>query len=297
MTVCVAAICENGRKIVAAVDWRLSYAGIASDSASGKMLWFGDWLFMYAGVPGQTNLIFEELRFKEKLNRESINDEVLTAYRKAKAKFCAHAILSPYDLSMEEFKAEGLKIFGAEVFARLADAIEKQGQYFNEHVLIAGFGDSENAAHLFQVGNETSSPTLTGLGAIGSGAEVALSTLVNLKQARHSTLGDTIYAVGAAKFASEMTEDDSVGQRTTIYVAWRRTENDPSEKPPGRFLDGDELSNLRSVWEKHGRPRQPEAASPILWEIVKRVKGLPKPGVMDRIIHLTKVGALNDYRR
>jgi hypothetical protein len=159
MTVGIAAICENGRKVVVATDWRLSLAGVASDSSAGKMLWFGDWLFMYAGVPSQINLIFEELRLSERLDRKSINDQVLAAYRTAKSKFCAHAVLSSYDLTMEEFKTEGLKIFGEDVFGRLSNAIERHGEYFNEHLLVAGFGDSVNAAHLFQIDQGTSSPT------------------------------------------------------------------------------------------------------------------------------------------
>jgi hypothetical protein len=278
MTVCVAAICENGRKIVAATDWRLAFGGVASDASAGKMLWFGDWLFMYAGAPAQTNLIFEELRFKETLTRDSINDKVLEAYRKAKSKFCAHAVLSQYDLTMEEFRNDGLRMFGADLFKELSEAIDRQAAYFNEHLLIAGFGNAANAAHLFQVGIETSSPTLSAAAAIGSGAEVALSVLVNLKHARHSTLGDTLYAVAAAKFAAEMTEDDSVGQRTSMYVAWLRREGDAPEKPPGVFLMEEEVQMLRIIWEEHGRPKIPDAAAPPLWEIVKRVKNT-RPGI------------------
>ena len=105
-----------------------------------------------------------------------------------------------------------------------------------------------------------------------------MSTLINLKQARHSSLGDTLYAVASAKFSAEMTEDDSVGQRTTMFIAWRRGDNDAPEKPPGQFLDVDELTGLRSLWEEHGRPKMPEAAAPVLWEVVKRLKGV-RPGV------------------
>jgi len=62
MTVCVAALCENGQKVVVATDCRLSYAGIASDSLAGKLYWFGDWMFLYAGNPSHIELINEELR-------------------------------------------------------------------------------------------------------------------------------------------------------------------------------------------------------------------------------------------
>lgn len=119
MTVCVAAICENGRKFVVATDRRLSYAGIASDALAGKMFWFGgDWLFLYAGAPSRVELINEELRSVPPLERTTVYRTVKAAYRQAKAEFCAHAVLAQYDLSMKEFKSEGLKMFGAKTFNR-----------------------------------------------------------------------------------------------------------------------------------------------------------------------------------
>jgi hypothetical protein len=77
MTVCIAALCENGRKFVVATDRRLAFAGIATDSLPGKMFWFGgDWIFLYSGAPSRVELINEEMRKFPKFDRTTrpIND-------------------------------------------------------------------------------------------------------------------------------------------------------------------------------------------------------------------------------
>ena len=273
MTVCVAAICENGRKFVAATDRRLSFAGIASDALAGKMFWYGgDWLFLYAGAPSHIELVNEELRAFPPLERTTIHKTVRAAYRQAKAEYCAHAVLAQYDLSMKEFKSEGLKMFGAKTFNRLSDQIDTVASEFYEQLLVIGYGKTENSAKIFEIGPNLASHALSGVAAIGSGAEVALSNLLLLNQARHRQLADTIYAVAAAKFSSEMSQDSDVGNSTLMYVGWKRTETDEEGKPPGTFLDQDEIAKLRDTWEKYGKPRIPIQSPATLWPIVSKVR-------------------------
>lgn len=254
MTVCIAAICENGRKFVAATDRRLSFAGIATDLLPGKMFWFGgDWLFLYAGVPSRIELINEEMRKFPKFDRATVYETVTTSYRRAKAKFCAHAILAQYDLSMDEFKTDGLKMFGEETFSRLSEQIDSEATYFNEQLLAIGYGDNENAANIFEVGPTLASHALSGVAAIGSGAEVALANVLLLKQARHRQLSDTIYAVAAAKFAAEIAQESDVGNTTLMYVGWKRTETDQQDKPPGGVLkpgrDSCPARRVGEIWQ------------------------------------------------
>ncbi|MGD0157384.1 MAG: hypothetical protein ABSB50_14910 [Terracidiphilus sp.] len=277
MTACVAALCENGQKVVVATDCRLSYGGIASDALPGKMFWFGDWLFLYAGLPSHVELINEELRHYPPLARETISETILASYRKAKAKFCAHAVLSHYDLTMDEFKAQGLKMFGPKVFSQLSGRLDAKEQEFNEYLLIVGYGKEQNAGNIFQIGPETlDSFALTGATAIGSGQDVALSTLTSLGQNRSCSLSNTLYAVAAAKFSAEMSqvgdEKDYVGKTTAMYVAWKRTENDKPEKPPGDFIQQDEITSLRATWEQYGRPKIPFQSAEALWPIVSRLR-------------------------
>jgi hypothetical protein len=277
MTVCVAALCEEGRKVVVATDRRLSMGGIASDALPGKMFWFGDWLFLYAGLPSHVELINEELRHYPPLARETISETVLASYRKAKAKFCAHVVLSHYDMTMDEFKAEGLKTFGSKIFSQLSGRLDAKEQEFNEYLLIVGYGKEQNAGNIFQIGPETlDSFALTGATAIGSGQDVALSTLTSLRQNRSCSLSSTLYAVAAAKFSAEMSqvgdEKDYVGKTTAMYVTWKRGDSDKPEKPPGEFIEQDEIASLRTIWEQHGRPKIPFQSAEALWPIVSRLR-------------------------
>jgi hypothetical protein len=57
MTVCIAAGCEGGKRIVTATDGTLSAGSVTADTLLGKMFWLGDWQFMYAGTPANVALI------------------------------------------------------------------------------------------------------------------------------------------------------------------------------------------------------------------------------------------------
>src|SRR5437868_7039070 len=62
VTVCIAAACEGGKKLVSATDGLLTLGGITADVLLAKMTWFDDWLFLYAGATSNVGLILEELR-------------------------------------------------------------------------------------------------------------------------------------------------------------------------------------------------------------------------------------------
>ena len=163
------------------------------------------------------------------------------------------------------------KMFGAKTFNRLSDQIDTVANEFYEQILVIGYGKSENSANIFEIGPTLASHALSGVAAIGSGAEVALSNLLLLKQARHRQLADTIYAVAAAKFSAEMSQDTDVGNSRYV-VGWKRTETDEEGKPPGTFLDQDEIAKLRGTWEKYGKPRIPIQSPVTLWPIVSKVR-------------------------
>jgi hypothetical protein len=119
MTVCIAASCENGKKVAVATDTRLSFAGIASDSLAAKFVWMGDWLIMFAGDPGRFELFLEELRKFPSLERTSLHETINSAYRQMVSKVCAHGALARYNLTMDDFKKLGLETFGQEQFSKM----------------------------------------------------------------------------------------------------------------------------------------------------------------------------------
>ncbi|MGH2510709.1 MAG: hypothetical protein ACRDHZ_25345, partial [Ktedonobacteraceae bacterium] len=83
----------------------------------------------------------------------------------------------------------------------------------------------------------------------------------------------TLYAVAAAKFASEKSTDGDIGKKTCIRIAWKRTGIDAaSPQPPGEFLTEDEIKNLYVLWDKYGRPRIAPDVTPAVHEILKSHK-------------------------
>ena len=59
MTVGIAALCEfsHGAKVVCATDGRLSLPqGVSADVNAPKMIFLGDWVFMFAGELSEADL-------------------------------------------------------------------------------------------------------------------------------------------------------------------------------------------------------------------------------------------------
>lgn len=295
MTVCVAAACERGTKVVIATDRLLSYAGIVSDNLPGKMIWLDDWLVLYAGTPANTAMIVASLReiVKERLTSSNVRRSLLSAYRRRKATFSSFPVLSTYDLNVEAFKEKGRKIFGEEEFRRISTEIAEIGWHFNEQLLAVGWGAAPGAVMLYEISPDAERDHhLSGIAAIGSGSEVALSTMMLLGQSRDSSLSETLYAVSAAKFSSEKSGEGDVGRKTSIYIGWKRGEKDAKEKPPGKFLSEAEVNELHALWDRHGRPRISDHVYVPVNKILQSVgvKGTSSTGEVQAMMRLASEG-------
>jgi ATP-dependent protease HslVU (ClpYQ) peptidase subunit len=263
MTVCIAAVCEGGRQAVCATDGLLSYSGIVADVLLAKMYFINEWLFMYAGEPSQAQMILEEIHWVlkesgEHLSRANIQQVTSKAYDRRMAARCSAPILRPLNFTSEEFKRSGLEKLGAAEFSRLTQEIEKQAQHFQEQLLVVGWGKAERACMIYEEGPfGNADHGMEGVAAIGSGAEMALSTMLLLGQSRESMLPETLYAVASAKFAAEKSHGQDVGFETSMYVCEKAVEGAPN--PPGKMVQKDEIARLRKLWEEHGRPRIPDS--------------------------------------
>lgn len=96
----------------------------------------------------------------------------------------------------------------------------------------------------------------------------ALSTLLLLGQSRQSLLVDTLYNVAAAKFSTEKSYDQDVGQNTSMFVQWKRTDGDDDAGLPGKWISDVHVGRLRELWEEHGRPKFPEVARQEIFDII-----------------------------
>ena len=263
MTVCVAASCENGRIIVSATDGQLTYGDITADVMSGKIVWIGEWELMFAGDPANAKMIFEQVvRYcrenEQQLTHENVKTVLTTAYKKRMADCLASAVLAPYDMTFSEFKEQGLKIFGDKQFGRISEALEYHANQYQDQLLLTGWGEEVTDAIIYQVDPyQDRDHALAGIAAIGSGANVALSTLLMLGQSRHTGFLETVYNVAAAKFSAEKSYNSDVGQSTAMNFHWKT----PDEKGmTGRWINDPELRQIRSIWEEYGRPRFPDQA-------------------------------------
>jgi hypothetical protein len=276
--------------MVCAVDGALHNAvtGISADVGAAKMLWIGDWIFMFSGTLSSASLFRENLDLArmdnpDLLSRRHIQKTVWDAYKKRQSQWSAGRFLAPYNMDMEEFKKNGMSIFGNERFGEISRAIEQDAaNNFREDFLVVGWGKTEAAAMVYGVHPDgPGSYDLDGFAAIGSGALTAISVLMSLEVGRDSCNEDVIYAVAAAKFAAESC--DGVGKKTTIWVSHKRTEKDKENRPVGEFVDEADVDLLRKLWEAHGKPRIPPEIYSELSQIASRVNAASPGGVVRSI--------------
>jgi ATP-dependent protease HslVU (ClpYQ) peptidase subunit len=264
VTVCIAAACDNGERLVTATDGLVSVGDVTGEAISGKMFWYGDWQFMYAGTPANFAMIEEEivnvsLDDPTALSRRRVHETVRRAYQKVRARLASFDFLSPFDMTMEEFKKNGIKSFGESFHGETLRCISQRAGLLTDQLLLTGWGHSPYSVMIYEVGSYGDGlHTCTGFSAIGSGSQMAQTMLLLLGQSRHRTLAETIFNVACAKFSSEKSSGLDVGQHTSIFVSRKRSESDEVGRPPGDFLQQDEIQELRDLWNRHLRPRIPD---------------------------------------
>jgi hypothetical protein len=259
VTVCIAAHCEHSNlpsKAVCAVDGELS-GQVKGDVDALKMLFGHDFIFMFAGQLTNSDLIMDGIREGFAAGgEENIKALVRRAYRNRFAQWSADRFLSQYGLDMKEFTTKGVETFGEARFGELSRAIDQDAGNYQEQVLVVGWEKERKIPLIFSMSRDgLASQALDGIAAIGSGADVATSTMLVLRQSRFMTLEETIYSVAAAKFAAENCE--GVGKTTTMFVSWKRTDDDPKGRPAGNFVQPADLEELRKMWERYGKTRIP----------------------------------------
>jgi hypothetical protein len=138
-------------------------------------------------------------------------------------------------------------------------------QNFWDEVLVIGWGITPLALTIYKkTPRDDGLYGKDGMAVIGSGGDSALATLFLLEHGSHRTLEETIYSVAAAKFSSEA---HGIGKSTRMWIGRKRLPSD-KDKSPNRMLNPDEIEELRTVWEKYGRPRIPRQAMNAVADIV-----------------------------
>jgi len=264
MTVCIAAIAEDRKKIVMASDSKAAFGDFSADWGVTKNIPVGrNYAVMVAGNDGLYTMPTIK-RLKERWKSDHLDpDEVAimlheelvkTRNLKTEAK-----ILSKLGFTTESFMRDGKAQLTEAVYYDIISEIRREELSLT--FLLAGF-DEEGEAHLRVVTCDDCPQDfdMLGFAAIGSGASQALGSLAFAKDhtslCQHSSLVDVTYQVLAAKFMSESATD--VG-KDTFYVA---TSKDQNCDFISSYAQG--IEYIRDAWAKQGAPRDsPRALSAI----------------------------------
>jgi hypothetical protein len=252
MTVCIALLCEMGRKIVGVSDHMLSMEAFSADSARCKSEpvqrnWYAMWSGDASYVPLVTDLVTRQY-----LDQPHNPDqhEMATAFANAYNSLLRREITNRHLARLgfkdvDDFRMSGRERLTVTAFNAM---LRKIGEVdLNTDFLVAGFG-KDGDGHIFVLDSEgaTKSCDAAGFWAIGSGSYNALSTIFH--HVRHSgfnrmgSLRNALYVGLEAKFMAESA--DGVGEKTfvTVYESCRSI----AYIHPARIATGWYLSDSRN---------------------------------------------------
>ena len=173
------------------------------------------WHVMTAGDASECSLILQRLKkdvpYAEPCTAERIAEAITRAYKERLQQRIQSELLDPYGLTFGELNAE------PEVRTRIDWLIRE----YDAEFLVYGFEEDIPIPepHIFSVRppGTLSSQNATWFWAIGSGADLALNSLIFSGQTYpHTTLENTIWNVVVAKFRAEQAQ--GVGRRTRIVI-------------------------------------------------------------------------------
>jgi hypothetical protein len=256
MTCCVGVFSKADGTIALVSDLMISTGDVGGDSLTLKLEQVGHkWAAMFAGndispvVP-----IIEDVRSRLQGYDEIPLRDMVEAFTKAYAtqlqRKIEKEILARLGFeNLTEFRTEGLKDLGQEIFAQVLEKTRKVG--LDLQFLVSGFCEKKRP-HIFTVNNPGIEEYYDKLGfwVIGSGQTNALGSLFAAR-IRHSTpITEIIYRACEAKFMAESAP--GVGENTLAAVL----------RPLGghRVLLVEEKDQLKKIWRANLRIEPPKEA-------------------------------------
>lgn len=249
VTVCIAAACDRGARVVVGADTALSFQDVTADTWAHKFVNANKWTVMFAGDLGTTDLLVDEITgaivTAPDDSHQCVAQLVRQTYRRKFADWSADRWLSPLGLDMPAFLSSREQL-GDRVFADIIKQIHNDANNFTGELLVCGWGVSEPTSSIFSINRDgLLSHRTAGCGAIGSGGSVALTTMFAHGHNIQRSIVETIYCVCAAKFMAE--HCTGVGPNTLVWV---------SEKyGDGFFVQPFEVEQIKAEWWKLGRPQ------------------------------------------
>lgn len=244
MTLCIAALADEGEAIYVLNDTRLSLGYTSGEFFNKASKVHQRWGGMIAGddVVCATPVIESVKRVVwETANptRELIEQSFLSSIHTELVKRIEASVLAPYNLTLNEFVRTALKDMGPEAFAQLRQDIEhvKLGCEF----LVFGF-DERRMSHIFHIKERgvVDDHCRTGFWAIGSGDYAAISAMAFHDYQRTFDVREATYVVCMAKFMAERAD---LGKDTLAgYMG------------PDGTVHKIDAQVVRAIWEAEGKP-------------------------------------------
>jgi len=261
MTVCIAVKTKDS--IVAVCDEMLSHSIISGDRAAFKFRRLHDrWFTLFATsrdagiIDPLTSKLRAELRSLPENTLDKVGNACASAFAAELREQITRAILSRYNLTIEQFLQNGLQYFGPVLFGEIREEID---QYtIGVELLIGGFDDA-GESHIFTVTDRgvIQYRDVVQKWAIGSGAWTAIGVLMRDPLLSFFTLDHVIYVACQAKFLAETAL--GVGKSTQAFV-FHKDGN-------AQLYQDDKLRPIKALWESEGQ-------APIPYEALKAINDL-----------------------
>ena len=273
MTVCIAAACDAD-KLILVTDHMLSLGFTSAEAGVKGMRLSDNWHLVFAAddttlvTPIVRRIVQKIKDGSDAVSYEGISRIVATAYQDVRRTQVEDLYLSPYGLTIAEFREKGYKFF-KDYYLTLLNHIERFDAKCE--FIISGFAPTPTRqATIFRVVNPgvIEPAELMGYTAIGMGWINAIAHLTRKKQGMRTPLAESIYNVLSAKFLSEIAT--GVGKETTVIVAGRGTTK-------LAFLEDTEIEEIRNLYGEEQQKAQAQNLEQQLQAIVKRCVSVLSP--------------------
>ena len=230
MTVCVAAICRDGKSLVLISD-RMMGVGYAEGEPEIKknVRLHERWWALFAG--DDISPVFDILgEAKTSLagkdaNVEDVIAAVTKAYQNKRAKDAEALYLATRNWTRETFREDAGKLIPESIYREIDLKLE-QHEFADLEILVGGF-DQSGMAHVFAITSALRGVArrcdIPGFHAIGSGSTGAIYMMYNRKLSPKTPAREAFYYALEAKYFGE--QASGVGPSTDMYIV----------KPDGSF--------------------------------------------------------------
>ena len=243
MTICIAVICENGKKIVIACDRMVTVGDIIEfehDVTKFESLTDTCVVMTSGSTTLQNDVIKQALMNIKSIKKPSfqqVTESVKEAYVAIRTKRAEELYLKPINMSYSSF-FEYQKNLVPEIVFQTTDAIKKAE--LGVEFILCGFDDNGGHIHYLVDPGTSECYDAVGFWAIGTGSLNAISLFTSHSYAPNFSIGKSIYLAYLAKKEAERAP--GVGNQTDIAVL---TENGM------KHLDDKIIKGLSAIQEKY----------------------------------------------